>query len=141
MRAQGLERRQFDRTTAPGVEGLAKQRVLPLQRCDVALDAAMVFGAAHERGERLAELGSVELQAWARGGAGHRAATFGSRDPVTHQAATARNCVTSAKAASAAALPCAIESSIVSGPLAAPATKTPRRDVSPSVPYALALPM
>ena len=117
VRAQRAERRQLQ---VP-VQRVAEQRRLDLQRLDVGLDAALFLGARQQPLEGQAQLRArkLELRAW--------------REVRLH-AATALFGLTSANAAIAAALPCAIESSMVSGPVAAPATNTPAREVSPEAP-------
>src|SRR5690606_5766846 len=98
----------------PALEGLAHDPALELQPLHVRLDAALLLGAGDQAFERELQLRSRKLEA--------RAIELRDRHA---QAATAALRWTMANAAMAAALPWAIESSIVSGPVAAPATSTP----------------
>ena len=107
---------------------LTKHLALQFYRVDVAFDPTVVFAAGDHRLRRRAqhvarqiEHGSLELMGLQCGRRRHRhQADFRSRALV--------------RTAIAAAWPWAIESSMVSGPVAAPATYTPGRDVAAIAP-------
>ena len=111
---------------APFAEHFLEERGLERQRADIALDATGLFGAFGEALESAAELraGKIEHRPCRR-----RRLRCAWSEPKHHSAASRIAPLASASAATAAERPCAIESSIVSGPVAAPATKTPARVV------------
>src|SRR5690606_33714448 len=99
---------------------------LVAQPGDPALDAPARFGPGEQSLHRGAQLRSRKVQGRAR----RRCCRELAAARADHAAACVALSRTMPSAATAAASACAIESSIVSGPVAAPATNTPARLVA-----------
>ncbi len=105
-------------------EGVGVELRLQLQRLDIALDAAERLGAGDHAAQRRLQRLAGKIQArpiqWRLGR--RRARRPRKRRHCRHSAAARTGALKAPSADIAAACPCAIESSIVSGPVAAPAT-------------------